>query len=355
MTNLLIPIAGRSSRFPDMKPKWMLTHPRGHMMVIEAIKGLDLSSFTRIYFIGLQQHEDQYNVRFSLEEQLDELGILNKSELVLLTKETVSQPETIYEGIKQANIAGEIVIKDSDNYFELPRVSGNAIAVSDLNEYDKINASNKSYVELNEHGFIDNIVEKRVVSSHFCVGAYSFESTSLFVENFEELQADDIYISDIVFAQILRGKQFSIAKVANYCDWGTIKEWNEYKAQYFTLFIDLDGTLVKNSGQYSSPKWGETDALQSNIDVINNFHSTGKVEVIITTSRKPSFEKQTLAQLERLGLKYDQIIYGLVHGKRIVINDYAKTNPYKSCDAINLKRDSLDLKDKLEGTIGFML
>jgi len=73
MTNLLIPIAGRSSRFPDMKPKWMLTHPRGHMMVIEAIKGLDLASFSRIYFIGLQQHEDQYNIRFSLEEQLDEL------------------------------------------------------------------------------------------------------------------------------------------------------------------------------------------------------------------------------------------------------------------------------------------
>ena len=40
--NIIIPIAGQSSRFPDMKPKWMLTHPQGDFMVIEAIKGLVL-------------------------------------------------------------------------------------------------------------------------------------------------------------------------------------------------------------------------------------------------------------------------------------------------------------------------
>ena len=39
--NLIVPIAGASSRFPDMKPKWMLTHPRGNMMVVEAVKGLE--------------------------------------------------------------------------------------------------------------------------------------------------------------------------------------------------------------------------------------------------------------------------------------------------------------------------
>ncbi|WP_152830694.1 MULTISPECIES: HAD hydrolase family protein [Shewanella] len=355
MINLLIPIAGQSSRFPDMKPKWMLTHPMGYMMVVEAIKGINFEEFDHIYFIGLKSHELQFNVKQALLEQLDEIGILEKSELILLENTTNSQPETIYAGIKQAKIKGQIIIKDSDNFFKLPSVKGNAVAVSDLNEYSKINASNKSYVELNEHGLIDNIVEKKVVSSQFCVGAYAFEHASEFCEYFERLENDDLYISDIIFSMILDSKQFSVLKVSEYCDWGTIKEWNEYKAQYFTLFIDLDGTLVKNSGQYSTPKWGETEALSDNVQAINRLHETGKVEVIITTSRKPSFKKQTLAQLSRIGLQFDQIIYGLVHGKRIVINDYAKTNPYKSCDAINLKRDSQDLKDKLEGTIGFML
>ena len=28
MKNLIVPIAGKSSRFPNIRPKWMLTHPK---------------------------------------------------------------------------------------------------------------------------------------------------------------------------------------------------------------------------------------------------------------------------------------------------------------------------------------
>ena len=63
----------------------------------------------------------------------------------------------------------------------------------------------------------------------------------------------------------------------------------------------------------------------------------------------------TEMQLLNENIKYHQIIYGLYHGKRIVINDYAPTNPYKSCDAINLKRNSSDLKEMLEESLGFDL
>jgi len=45
----------------------------------------------------------------------------------------------------------------------------------------------------------------------------------------------------------------------------------------------------------------------------------------------------------------------LSHGRRIVINDYAPSNPFKSCDAINIKRNSPDLKQMLEDSIGFHL
>ena len=48
MKNLLIPAAGKSSRFPNMRPKWMLTHPNGNMMFVESISGLDLSEFENI-------------------------------------------------------------------------------------------------------------------------------------------------------------------------------------------------------------------------------------------------------------------------------------------------------------------
>ena len=41
MRSLVIPMAGKSSRFPNMRPKWMLTHPMSNrFMAIESILGL---------------------------------------------------------------------------------------------------------------------------------------------------------------------------------------------------------------------------------------------------------------------------------------------------------------------------
>jgi hypothetical protein len=44
-------------------------------------------------------------------------------------------------------------------------------------------------------------------------------------------------------------------------------------------------------------------------------------------------------------------VFGLNQGKRIVVNDYAPTNPYKSCDALNIARDSADLTEMLEAVL----
>jgi hypothetical protein len=354
--NLIIPIAGSSSRFPDMKPKWMLTHPRGNMMVVEAIKGLDLSAVDTLYIVGLAEHEELYGFCGALSTQLAALGVRPRVEFVLLKEQTRNQPETIARAIEQAGISGPICIKDSDNYFCAPITAGNWVACFDLHDLEHVNARNKSYIEPDAHGHLRNIVEKKIVSSTFCVGGYSFASASEFMAVFERLKDDDdLYVSHIIYSMILAGETFSQRYVSDYVDWGTIKEWNHYKRQYSTLFIDLDGTLVVNSGQYSQPGWGETDGIKPNLDAVNALYHTGKVEVIITTSRSEAFRDQTLAQLERAGIRYHQVIFGLVHGRRIVINDYAKTNPFKSCDAINLKRDSEDLRDMLEESVGFNL
>lgn len=354
--NIIIPIAGRSSRFPDLKPKWMLTHPRGDYMVVEAIKGLNLENVNKIYLVGLEEHNKLYDFVSALTEQFECLGIAELVEYVLLEKQTRNQPETVAQAIVRSNIEGPIYIKDSDNYFVDTPVAGNSISCFDLHNLEHVNARNKSYVELNSDGNIINIVEKQIVSSTFCVGGYSFGSAQEYMEYYNQLKEnDDLYLSHVIFHMILKGHSFSHSLVDEYVDWGTIKEWNKYKAQYSTMFVDLDGTLVKNSGQFVDPKWGTTDAIAPNVATLNAMHATGKVEVILTTSRKEKFRDTTIKQLDKLGIKYDQLIMGLVHGKRIVINDYAKTNPYKSCDAINIKRNSEDLKEMLEDSVGFYI
>jgi hypothetical protein len=91
-------------------------------------------------------------------------------------------------------------------------------------------------------------------------------------------------------------------------DWGTIREWDAYKRQYSTLFVDLDGTLVVNAGRHSQPGWGETEGIAENVAAINALYDTGKVQIVITTSRDPGVRATTLAQLEleaALGLSID--------------------------------------------------
>ena len=56
--------------------------------------------------------------------------------------------------------------------------------------------------------------------------------------------------------------------------------------------------------------------------------------------------------MNEIKMPFNSLIMDLNHSKRIVINDYSKTNPYKSCDSINLKRNSSDLKDILRDSIG---
>ena len=36
------------------------------------------------------------------------------------------------------------------------------------------------------------------------------------------------------------------------------------------IFVDLDGTLVESSGKYIEPFWGETEAIQENVDFLNS-------------------------------------------------------------------------------------
>lgn len=350
--HLIIPAAGQSSRFPKLRPKWMLTHPNGNLMIAEAIRGLTIPNLEKIHVTVLASHMQEFKCREGLERQFQQLGLGNKLHVLELDAPTNSQPETVAKTIEAHGIKGPICIKDSDNFFRLQVPSRNFVSAVDLNTVGYINPSNKSYVAVNDDGIINNIAERRVISNLFCCGAYGFESADEYLACYRELaHIPGLYVSHVIYQMILANKAFSAEVSTEYSDWGTIKDWNRYKAQFGTLFIDLDGTLVKNSGEYFPPKWGETGGIDENIRAVNQLHQSGKVQVIIVTSRKEEARAATLAQLERLGIKYHQILFGITHGRRIVINDYARSNPFKSCDAINIARDATDLPEMLEAVL----
>ena len=347
--SLIIPAAGKSSRFPDTRPKWLLTHPAGNLMVTRSIECLDYYSADKIYVAVLKEHIDKYCTVSGIKDAFVKAGI-DKAlvEIVVIDNPTRSQPETVATVIEKYQISGAIFIKDVDSYFECEIPWNNSVATYDLNQMDLAHARNKSYVTSDDNGIITNIVEKQVISSQFCVGGYSFQSASDFMKCYDSFnKEEEFYISHMIFKMMLSGNAFKTNCVHDYVDWGTLKEWNNFKSSYATLFVDIDGVLVENSSEFFTPRWGETDPIQENIDKLNEAYNSGKVKIILTTARGSEFSSDTEDQLSRLNVNYHQIIYDLYHAKRIIINDYAKSNPYKSCDAINIRRNSSELSEML--------
>ena len=147
MRSLVVPMAGRSTRFPKLRPKWMLSHPMtNRMMVTEAISGLNLDFFDNIYFLCLQEHEDKYSFMKGFVAELDDAGLRAKSNIVLLPEQTDSQSETVYTFLSGYDLDGFIFIKDSDGFYKCDVEERNQVAYFDLNDMDDINARTKSYV-----------------------------------------------------------------------------------------------------------------------------------------------------------------------------------------------------------------
>lgn len=345
--SLIIPCAGSSSRFPNMKPKWMLTTPKNKLMIQECIELIVLDKIKDIYLTFLKEHLDTYNLT-NLEELFNFTG--KKIHILLLDHKTKNQPETIVKTINHFNIQGPIFIKDCDNSFQCKIVPGNYICTLKIDDKNNVNKLyNKSFVQINELNEIINISEKNIISNYICIGGYSFENSETFINLFNDInhKNESLFISHLVFKAILQKINFKSYEVSNYHDWGTLDDWNQYKKDFKTLFIDIDGTLFHNSSEYFSPKWGESKPIIENINHIKKLYNQGNTQIILTTSRKEQYREKTIQQLMYHKIPYDNIIFNLYHCKRFLINDYSSTNPYPTAISINLERNDNKLKNLL--------
>ena len=170
MRTLIIPCAGQSTRYKTKRPKYFLNHPSGDLMCFESIKGLPLDTFDKIIMVTLEKYLTD-DVKQEIENNTKHF---DNFELVVLQEDTNSASDTISQTIKKVGIEGEIYIKDADDYFDVNELNPNQVCVFSLNETKNITPGNKSYVKKTDNNQILNIVEKKVISSDFCCGLYSF-------------------------------------------------------------------------------------------------------------------------------------------------------------------------------------
>ena len=100
-----------------------------------------------------------------------------------------------------------------------------------------------------------------------------------------------------------------------------------------TWIFDLDGTLVKHNGYKID---GTDTLLEGAKEYLDNIPKEDKV--IIFTSRTDEYKEITIDFLNDNQIRYDQIVFNMPMGERIVIND-RKPSGIDMAYGINLKRD----------------
>ena len=341
---IIVPAAGLSTRFPGMKPKYLLYDYKHEMMLVNALKAYRQRGY-RIRIGLLKEHVEKYDAIEHIKHNWHDMV-----DYVVLDKPTRGPADTVYQILQQSkiNIQTPILIKDCDSFFDHDYEGENYICVSKISEHEVLKKlASKSFVTSNEQGIITDIIEKQVVSDTFCVGGYKFSSAGMFMRYFETLSStNELFVSDVIQNCISHGHVFTEKKVTNYVDVGTANDWFEFNDKP-VIFCDIDGTIINAQSRVGEKSYdAEPIPLQNNIKRLLELQENG-AQFIFTTAREPELKSTTRQMLYDLGFKSFDLIVGLQNSKRILINDYNNANPYPRAIAINLKRDSDNLSDFL--------
>jgi len=334
---IIVPCAGLSTRFPNLRPKYLLTDYSGKLMLERALENFKTH---KINVAILKQHDEEYGVVKKLRECFG-----SNIKIAIIDEPTSGPADTVYQTIEKLNIDKNesILIKDCDGFYNTQTKFGNVIYVAKLSKHPKIRtASAKSYTITNEQNIVCSVIEKQIVSDNFCVGGYQFRTAESFMISFEILRQSitkEIFVSNIIDYLISKDFIFFESEVENFIDVGTADDWFDFNNKP-TYFCDIDGTIIKSKFD----TYDNYEIIEKNVEILKNELRRG-CKIIFCTSRNKKHMQITRMMLDNLGFNDYELIMQIHHTKRILINDYAKSNPYPSAVAINLARDSNSLED----------
>lgn len=100
-----------------------------------------------------------------------------------------------------------------------------------------------------------------------------------------------------------------------------------------TWIFDLDGTLLKHNGY-------KTDGKDTLLPGVREYFSRipDEDKVVVFTSRTEEYRERTLRFLDENRIRYDEVLFGMPMGERIVVND-RKPSGLDMAVAINVDRD----------------
>lgn len=207
----------------------MLALPDGTLALKRAADSVPVTDYARVVAAVRADHEDAYGCR-SLITRVFGASV----ETIVLDRDTQGPADTVAHMVRLAGVTGAIAIKDCDSFFTAnPLPPENFVAVADIRgEPDINNVGAKSFAVLDAAGDVVDIVEKRIVSNHICVGLYGFADAAHFLEHFAHAAraqgSSEIFLSHVFASAISDGTRVLPQTVSGYVDVGTIEDWKRY-------------------------------------------------------------------------------------------------------------------------------
>ena len=332
--NIIIAMAGAGSRFKnagfkDPKP---LIEVLGKTLIEYSIKSFDVPG--RFVFITRDFDDPEDNNKLSqlLKDLRPESVEVRLKTLTSGAAESALAAEQYIDNDDPLVIynCDQIINWDPEAFVGFVEEQKPDAALVLYNSQDKKN----SFAEVIE-GKITRVVEKQIISNHALIGFHYWARGKDFVKSARELLnhfrsggSPECYISETF--NYLDYKNILPYHVANniYVPLGTpedvsryvgkVKEYHTDKPK--TLFVDLDGTILKHQHTISDVYANPPELLPGVTEKLNTWDSSGH-RIILVTARKESTREATTRQLQQFGIAYDQLVMGVSSGQRVLIND----------------------------------
>ncbi len=240
--NFIIPMGGEGKRFKNSKfkkPKFMI-ETKNKTLLEWAIQSLPLDFAHKIFFIIRKNDEQNFGVKEFIKKIMKEKFPNTKFKVLLLSKNTRGQAETVLSCKKDINSNRALLIFNNDTYFKSTRLKSRLLSMKNQ-KIDGIlgifnsNDPKYSFVKINNEDKVIRTKEKKVISNFASTGLYIFSKGSDFIKSAEYaienniLSKNEFYISELYNILIKEGKKFTIDFADEFVALGTPEDIKKFE------------------------------------------------------------------------------------------------------------------------------
>ena len=240
--NFIIPMGGEGKRFKNSKfnkPKFMIK-TKNKTLLEWAIQSLPLDFAHKIFFIIRKNDEQNFRVKEFIKKIMKKFPN-TKFKVILLSKNTRGQAETVLSCKKEINNDRALLIFNNDTYFKSIRLKSRLLSMRNQKIDGILGIFNSkdpkySFVEIDNDDKVIRTKEKKVISNFASTGMYIFSKGSDFIKSAEYaiekniLTKNEFYISELYNILIKEGKKITVDVADEFVALGTPEDIKKFEA-----------------------------------------------------------------------------------------------------------------------------